>query len=120
MEKFDLSNFFSKLTEEDLEDIRKNSSVNFRLRETSGKESSKIFNYKEPFDFNVPENTRIAIFGNTFNKAKSGILDYGFMGAINTILNFDREENREDGQNEISERPFGSFRFVDFYNILLV
>ena len=118
-EEFSLADFFNLLKEEDFEDIRKNSGVTFRLHEMSGKKSNKIFNYKEPFNFNSPSDTRIAIFGNNLTEVKSNIASYGFMGAINTILTFNRDEDREDGQNEINERPFSSFRFIDFYNILV-
>lgn len=118
-EGFSLSEFFNLLTEDDLEDIRTNSTVNFFLHETTGKESTKIFNYKEPFDFNKPENTRVAIFGNTLAKAKSGISSYGYMGAINTILNYNRDRDEEDAQNEIRDYPFGSLTFSKLYDFLV-
>jgi hypothetical protein len=115
-EGFTLSEFFNLLTTDDLEDIRKNSTVNFFLHETTGKESRKIFNYKEPFNFEKPENTRVAIFGNTLEKAKDNIISYGFLGAINTILEFNSDYDYQDAQDEIKEDY--KFEKLTFRNLL--
>lgn len=117
-EEFSLAEFFGLLTEEDLEDIKKNSNVVFRLWSASAN-SNKIFNYQEPFNFNNPENTRVAIFGPTLADARSRIKAYGFMGAINTILDFNRDRDEEDAQNELRDANFGNLRFSSFYDFLV-
>jgi hypothetical protein len=118
-EGFTLSEFFGLLTEEDFEDIRKNSNVNFFMYEPTGKRSRNIFNYKEPFDFNNPQNTRVAIFGPTLAEAKSNIINYGYMGAIKTILDYNRDRDEEDAQNELRDTSFDNLRFSSLYDFLV-
>jgi hypothetical protein len=40
------------------------------------------------------------------------------MGAINTILDFNRDRDEEDAQNEIRDTSFGSLRFSSLYSFL--
>ena len=117
-EEFSLVDFFGLLTEDDLEDIKKNSNVKFVLWPASAN-SNKIFNYQEPFNFNNPENTRVAIFGPTLADAKARIKAYGFMGAINTILQYNRDRDEEDAQNELRDANFGNLRFSNLYDFLV-
>ena len=117
-EEFSLADFFGLLTEDDLEDIKKNSNVKFVLWPASAN-SNKIFNYQEPFNFNNPENTRVAIFGPTLADAKARIKAYGFMGAINTILQYNRDRDEEDAQNELRDANFGNLRFSNLYDFLV-
>jgi len=117
-EEFSLSDFFGLLKDEDFEDIKKNSTVKFVLYSAS-ENSNKIFNYKEPFNFSNPENTRVAIFGPTLADAKARIKTYGYMGAINTILGYDSDRDEEDAQNELRDANFGNLRFSNLYDFLI-
>ena len=114
-----IDDIFNLVSEDDLEDIRKNSPWNFVLHETEGKESIKIFNFKAKVDFNNVGNTKVSIFGNTLQKAKSGIAKYGYLPGINTILTYDREDAKEDAQDEINSRGIGALTFNDLYNYLV-
>jgi len=117
-EEFSLIDFFNLLTQDDIEDIKKNSGVKFVLYSAS-ENSNKIFNYKEPFNFNRPQDTRVAIFGPTLADAKARIKTYGYMGAVNTILGYNRDRDEEDAQNELRDANFGSLRFSNLYDFLI-
>jgi hypothetical protein len=113
-----LDDIFNLVSQDDLEDIRKNGTWDFVLHETGGKESAKIFNFKAKVDFNNVGNTKISIFGNTLQKAKSSIAKYGYLPGINTILTYDREDAKEDAQDEINSRGIGALTFNDLYDYL--
>jgi len=118
VENQSLDDIFNLVSQDDLEDIRKNSPWNFVLHETDGKESSKIFNFKAKVDFNNVGNTKVSIFGNTLAKAKSAIASYGYLPGINTILTYNRDDSKEDAQDEINARGIGALTFNDLYTYL--
>lgn len=114
-----IDDIFNLVTQDDLEDIRKNGTWDFFLHETDDKESTKIFNFKTKVDFNNVGNTKVSIFGNTLQKAKNGIAKYGFLPGINTILTFNRQDPKEDAQDEINSRGIGALTFNDLFNYFI-